>query len=249
MPLARLQKLLADAGLASRRKAEALIIAGRVTVNGAVVADLGTKADADVDDVRVDGRPLPRPQRVYLALNKPCGVVSSVRDPYAERVVTDLLGADVEERVYPAGRLDRDSEGLILLTNDGELMQAMTRPGGAVDKVYRVHVRGTPARTDLDRLRAGAELNGRRLLPCAVEMLPGGAPHQSVFRVTLHEGKKNQIRRMFGDIGHPVERLVRTRIGPVRLGDLAPESYRRLSKREETVLKQMALRQPGQIAG
>ena len=243
MPSARLQKLIAAAGLTSRRKAEGMIVSGRVTVNGAVISDLGAKADVDLDDVRVDGRPLPRPRRVYLALNKPWGVVSSVRDPYAERVVTDLLGNDIEERVYPAGRLDCESEGLILLTNDGELMQAMTRPGGAVEKVYRVHVRGVPAGADLAQLRAGARLSGRHLLPCTIEALPGSAPQESVFRVILHEGKKNQIRRMFGDIGHRVEKLVRTRIGPVRLGDLQPASYRRLSKREETVLKRLALRQ------
>lgn len=248
MPSARLQKLLADAGLTSRRKAEALVAGGRVTVNGLVVSDLGAKADPSVDDVRLDGRPLPNPPRIYLALNKPGGVVTSVQDPHAERVVTDLLGNDVEERVYPAGRLDRDSEGLVLLTNDGELMQAMTRPGSAVEKVYRVQVRGNPAGADLDRLRAGTELNGRRLLPCAIEPLPGRAPAQAVFRVILHEGKKRQIRRMFGDIGHPVEELVRTRIGPVRLGDLPSGAYRRLSKRETTVLKRMALRHPGRVA-
>ncbi|HJO03465.1 MAG TPA: pseudouridine synthase [Acidobacteriota bacterium] len=245
MPSARLQKLIADAGLTSRRKAEALVVAGRVTVNGAVVTELGARADVDIDDVRVDGRPLPRPGRLYLALNKPRGVVSSVRDPHADRVVVDLLGSEIKQRVYPAGRLDRDSEGLVLLTNDGDLMQAMTRPGGAVDKVYRVHVRGVPTTADLDRLRVGTELDGRRLLPCTVEPLPGDGPSRSVFRVTLHEGKKNQIRRIFGDIGHGVERLVRTRIGPVRLGDLRPEAYRRLSKREETVLKRLALRQSG----
>ncbi len=243
MPSARLQKLIAAAGLTSRRKAEGLIVNGRVTVNGAVISDLGAKADVDLDDVRVDGQPLPRPRRVYLALNKPRGGVSSLHDPYAQRVITDLLGSDIQERVYPAGRLDRESEGLILLTNDGALMQAMTRPGGGVEKVYTVHVRGVPNEADLDQLRAGTRLNGHRLLACSVEPLPGSAPQQSVFRVILHEGKKNQIRRMFGDLGYCVEKLVRTRIGPVRLGDLQPASYRRLSKREETVLKRQALRQ------
>ena len=240
MSLTRLQKLIANAGLTSRRKAEALISTGRVTVNGAIVSELGAKADIDHDDVCVDGRLLPRTRRLYLALHKPLGVVSSVRDPYAKRVVTDLLGSDIRERVYPAGRLDRDSEGLILLTNDGDLMHAMTRPGSAVEKIYRVHVRGVPVRSDLETLRAGAILDGRRLLPCIVEAVPGGAPRQSVFRVALHEGRKNQLRRIFDDIGHRVERLVRTRIGPVNLGDLPPAGYRRLSKHEETTLKSLA---------
>ncbi len=241
MTAARLQKLIADAGVTSRRKAEALVVGGHVTVNGAVVSDLGAKADLEVDEVRVDGRSLSRAQRIYLALHKPAGVVSSVDDPHAERVVIDLLGEEITERVFPAGRLDRDSEGLMLLTNDGELMQAITRPGGPVDKVYRVHVRGAPAAADVDRLRTGAELNGRRLLPCTIEPLASCSPDHSAFRVVLHEGKKNQIRRMFGDLGHRVEKLVRTRIGPITLGDLRAGAYRPLSKREETVLKRLAL--------
>ena len=134
-----------------------------------------------------------------------------------------------------------------MLTNDGEVMQAVTRPGGPVDKVYRVHVRGVPAAVDVDRLRAGTELNGRRLLPCKIENLPCHSRHQSAFRVVLHEGKKNQIRRMFGDLGHQVVKLVRTRIGPVKLGDLRSGSYRRLSKREETSLKRLALAQSGHV--
>ena len=156
----RLQKLIAAAGITSRRKAEELIVAGQVAVNGVTILDLGTRADPDVDEVRVKGRPLPRPTRIYLALNKPVGVVSSLADPHADSVVTDLLGPDIRERVYPAGRLDRDSEGLMLLTNDGALMNAVTRPGGGVEKVYRVEVAGRPDAQQLDAVAGGPRACG-----------------------------------------------------------------------------------------
>lgn len=232
----RLQKLIAAAGITSRRKAERLIEAGRVSVNGAVVTDLGTRADPERDKVRVDGRSIAPEERAWIALHKPRGVVSSVEDPYAERVVTDLLDG-VAERLYPAGRLDLDSEGLVLMTNDGELMHAMTRPGGPVDKHYEVTVAGAPAEADLERLRAGIELAEGRLLPCEIETLAGAGER---FHVVLHEGKKNQIRRMFASIGHPVLRLVRRRIGPVELGGLAPGRWRRLTSTEVAGLRRLA---------
>lgn len=235
----RLQKLIAAAGITSRRKAEELIAAGRVTLNGEVVTETGTRADPRRDRIEVDGRRLPRPAGLYLALHKPVGVTSSLEDPHADRVVTDLLGPEIEERVYPAGRLDRDSEGLMILLNDGELMHAMTRPASGVDKVYEVTVRGAPDRHALRWLEEGAEIRGRKLLPCRIEPLGPSGPGRS-FRVTLHEGKKNQIRRMFARIGHPVVRLVRRRIGPVELGDLAPGQYRALTDEELAALRQAA---------
>jgi len=235
----RLQKIIAAAGLASRRTAEAWILDGRVSVNGEVVRDLARRAHPHQDDVRVDGATLPVPRRLVVALHKPRGVVTSVSDPHADRVVTDLLGDDVPERVYPAGRLDRESEGLVLMTNDGELMQAITRPGGAAQKVYAVTVRGRPAAPDLDVLRAGATLAGRRLLPCKITAV-AETGRSSQYRVVLHEGKKNQIRRIFKSIGHPVSRLVRTRVGTVRLGDLAPGQYRELSVAEVHELRVLA---------
>ncbi len=238
MSAERLQKLIAAAGIASRRKVETMIRAGRVTLNGDVVRELGLRADPAIDEIRVDGRRLPTAPPVYLALHKPPGVVTSVSDPHASRVVVDLLGPEIEARVFPAGRLDLESEGLVILTNDGELMHAMTRPGGDVDKVYRVEVAGQPQEADLVRLRAGLELGGRRLLPCVVELEHGGAVSRA--RVVLHEGKKKQIRRMFRTIGHPVRRLVRTRIGPVRLGELAPGEYRELSEPEIETLRELA---------
>ncbi len=235
----RLQKLIAAAGLASRRKAEGWILAGRVSVNGEVVHDLAYRADPAGDDVRVDGEPLPVPRRLVLALHKPRGVVTSVSDPHADRVVTDLLGDEVSERVYPAGRLDRESEGLVLMTNDGALMEAMTRPGGAVEKVYEVTVRGRPTSSNLDMLRAGAMLAGRQLLPCGIKVRVE-SERSSRYCVVLHEGKKNQIRRIFKSIGHPVSRLVRTRVGSVRLGDLGAGQYRELSREELEELRALA---------
>lgn len=244
----RLQKLIAHAGITSRRKAEKLIVAGRVAVDGEVVTDLGSKADPDRQRITVDGEPLPEPPRVYMALHKPPGVVTSVRDPHADRVVLDLLDDDdVEERVYPAGRLDLDSEGLVLLTNDGELMNAMLQPGGEVDKEYEVEVEGVVDEAALQRMRDGMELDGRRLLPCVVEPLgsrpadrPG--PHDRVgrYRMVLHEGKNNQIRRMFRAAGHTVVRLVRRGIGPLQLGDLPPGEYRRLDEAAVRRLRRQA---------
>ena len=227
----RLQKLIAAAGITSRRRAEALIAAGRVTVNGEVVTESGTQADPRRDRIAVDGVDLPRPANVYLALHKPPGVTSSLRDPHADRVVTDLLGPEIRERVYPAGRLDRDSEGLMILLNDGELMHAITRPTSGIDKVYEIVVRGTPDPQAIRWLEEGAEIRGRKLLPCTIELLGNAGPGRR-FRVILHEGKKNQIRRMFARIGHPVVRLIRRRIGPVELGDLAPGQYRHLTEEE-----------------
>jgi pseudouridine synthase len=241
----RLQKLIAAAGITSRRKAEKLIAAGRVTVNGEVVTEIGSSADPRSDRIAVDGRELPRPKDRYLALHKPPGVTSSLRDPHAHRIVTDLLGPEIEERVYPAGRLDRDSEGLMILLNDGELMHAMTRPTSGVDKVYEVTVRGAPDPHAIEWLEEGAEIRGRKLLPCTIEPLGGAGPGR-VFRVTLHEGKKNQIRRMFARIGHPVVRLIRRRIGPVELGDLRPGEYRDLTASELAALRRAAgMEEPG----
>ncbi len=236
MAIGRLQKLIAASGLTSRRRAEEWIRAGRVTVDGEAITELGVQVDPDIADVRVDGTPLPRPERVVIALHKPTGVVTSVSDPYATKVVLDLLGPDVGERVYPAGRLDQDSEGLVLLTNDGALMQAVTSPGGPIDKVYEVTVRGRPSADVLDRLRGGMELAGRRLLPCEIDSI-GVTAEGERFRVVLHEGKNNQIRRMFRSVSHPVIRLVRTRVGPVRLGDLAPGKYRFLDRAEVVGLR------------
>lgn len=243
MSAQRLQKLIATAGLASRRRAEEWIVAGRVAVDGDVCRDLGRRADPDVQLVTVDGRRLPSAGRVYLALHKPAGVVSSLRDPHAEAVITDLLGG-MRERVYPIGRLDRDSEGLMILTNDGELMQAVARPGGGVHKYYEVTVGGAPAAGTLQRLRDGVEIEGLRLLPCEITVL-GSADGETRLWVVLHEGKKRQIRRMFASTGYRVRRLIRQQIGPVTLGNLRPGAWRPLTKSETRQLRAQA----GLVAG
>jgi len=249
VPAQRLQKIIAAAGVTSRRKAEALIVDGRVAVNGELVRELGTKADPEDDLITLDGKPLASESLRYFVVNKPPGVLSAVRDDRGRPVVVDLLPDGVVERLYPAGRLDLDSEGLVLLTNDGALMQRVTRPGSGAVKVYDVIVGGLPKGEDLAKLRGGAELDGRRLMRCEIDVLerleadagPRIGADQRGFtrlRVTLREGKKNQIRRMFRDIGHRVERLTRVSIGPLTLSDLGSREARELSAAEIDALWQ-----------
>lgn len=228
----RLQKFVARAGLGSRRGVERWIVAGRVAVNGTIVTELGTRVDPAADRVTVDGVlvSVEGQQRVVVALNKPRGVITSLRDRHADRLVVDLLDG-IEERVYPMGRLDRDSEGLVLLTNDGDLMNAVTRPGGGAAKRYSVTVRGKPTVATLQRLESGVELGGRQLLPCQIRRR-GEDDAATTLEVTLHEGKKNQIRRLFAAAGYPVLRLIREAVGPVELGGLASGEFRRLEERE-----------------
>jgi len=244
----RLQKIIAAAGVTSRRKAEALIVEGRVAVNGDVVRELGAVADPADDLITLDGKPLASEPLRYFVVNKPAGVLSAVRDERGRPVVVDLLPESVGERLYPAGRLDLDSEGLVLLTNDGELMQRITKPGSGAAKVYDVVVGGRPSDKDLEGLRRGAELEGRWLMPCEIEVLDrirggkSGTPgtDQRGFtrlRVVLREGKKNQIRRMFSGIGHRVASLTRVSIGPLTLLDLGPSEARELSAAEVRALR------------
>ena len=216
----RLQKIIASAGIASRRKAEAFIVAGRVAVNGAAVSKLGATADPTDDLITLDGAPLVQEPLRYFIVNKPRGVLCAVKDERDRPLVVDLLPSDVHERLYPAGRLDLDSEGLVLLTNDGDLMQRATRPGGGVLKIYDVVVGGRPSETDLAALRSGGELDGKPLLSCKIEVLERievdevrqpRAAHRGFTRVqvALQQGRKNQIRRMFQGTGHRDERLIR----------------------------------------
>jgi 23S rRNA pseudouridine2605 synthase len=219
----RLQKLLSIAGVASRRASEELITQGRVEVNGEVVRTLGTKADPQKDLVKVDGRRLRfdiRPR--YILLNKPKGVVTTRQDPEKRRTVIDLL-TGVREYVYPVGRLDYDSEGLLLLTSDGDLAARLTHPRHAVERVYEAIVVGAPAEEDLERLRRGVFLASRDALTKLV--------------ITLREGRNRQVRRMCVSIGHPVRKLTRTRMGPIKLGDLRPGHWRDLTPREVEKLK------------
>jgi pseudouridine synthase len=229
----RLQKLLAQAGVASRRAAEKLIADGCVSVNGRVVREMGVKADPAVDDIRVDGRRLKERERLrYILLYKPAGVVTTRSDPQRRRTVIDLL-AGVREHVYPVGRLDYDTEGLLLLTNDGELAAALTHPRHGVERVYEAHVAGMPDDEALERLRRGIPLDGRRTLPAHVTVLNRGRrARDAVLLITIREGRNRQVRRMCEAIGHPVGKLRRVRIGPVADRRLRPGQWRELTAGE-----------------
>ncbi len=229
----RLQKVLARAGIGSRRSCEGLIEHGRVTVNGRV-ARLGNRIDPDRDVVEVDGVPVSvRPGLVYYLLNKPAGVVTTAADPQRRSTVVDLV--PVEPRVHPVGRLDKDSEGLLLLTNDGDLTYRLTHPRFGVEKEYVVEVEETPSRGALRRLREGVELDDGRTSPARVSQVSPG-----LLRLVMHEGRKRQVRRMCEAVGHPVRRLVRTRIGPISDRGLAPGAWRSLTTDEVRALERAA---------
>jgi len=230
--LERLQKIVAAAGIASRRRAEELIRQGRVSVNDRTVTQLGTQADPQRDHIKVDGR-LIRPEPLeYFIVNKPQGVLSAVSDRSKRPLVTDLVRS--RRRLYPVGRLDFQSEGLIILTNDGALTRKITR-AGKMEKVYKVKVRGQPTQEKLDRLCGGITVEGEKFSQCKIAELKKA--RNCWFEVVLQEGKNRQIRRMFEHIGHPVMRVRRMAIGGVTLGDLPPGGYRKLTSREVRLLQ------------
>lgn len=232
----RLQKAIADSGLASRRKAETFITEGRVTVNGRIVRELGTRIDPLRDHVKVDGRHLkPVPPHVYLALNKPKGYVSSLSDPASRPTITDLL-AGVHLRVFPVGRLDFDSEGLLLLTNHGELAQALLHPRYHVPKTYLVKVKKVLTDDEIASLERGVELEDGRTGPAVVKKVKK-AEENSWLEITIHEGRKHQVKRMLEHVGHPVLKLIRVRFGPLVLGALPSGQYRYLADREANALR------------
>lgn len=235
----RLSRLLALAGVASRRQAEAWVAAGRVRVNGQVVRDPAARCLPGRDRVEVDGRPLPwPPPRVYLALHKPPGYVTTLRDPHATDTVAQLV-ADVGVAVHPVGRLDAESRGLLLLTNDGELTYRLTHPRWHVPRVYEVLVQGRPSAAVLEDLRRGVPLADGLSRFEAVEVLrPEG--ENTWLRVVLREGRNRQVRRTLATVGHPVLDLVRVAFGPVRLGRLAPGRWRHLTPAEVAALRQAA---------
>ncbi|NLA59430.1 MAG: rRNA pseudouridine synthase [Firmicutes bacterium] len=227
----RVQKVLARCGVASRRASEQLIEAGRVKVNGQVVTTLGVKVDPAVDRIEVDGRPIrPLPTKVYYVLYKPTGVISSCRDPEGRVTVLDLLHG-VKERVYPVGRLDYDSEGLVFLTNDGETAQILGHPRYQVRKSYLVEVQGFPSEKDIARLRRGIKLSDGWTAPAHVEVVQR-LQDTTILTLDIHEGRNRQIRRMCDAIGHPVVFLKRFRIGPLDLEGLEPGQFRRLRPQE-----------------
>jgi 23S rRNA pseudouridine2605 synthase len=231
----RLQKIIAAAGLASRRQAEEWITAGRVTVNKKSVK-LGDQADPAIDRIEVDGRPLGASERkMYVLLHKPAGYVVSLKDPQGRPVVTDLL-AGLPARLFPVGRLDYNTEGLLLLTNDGELAQRLAHPSHEIGKTYLVKVRGHLGPAACERLAKGVLLDDGPTAPARIDRVRGTTGH-TWFEITIHEGRNRQVRRMCEAIGHPVARLKRIRLGFLELGDLPSGEYRQLTPGEVQRLK------------
>lgn len=229
----RLQKILAEAGVASRRKAESLIAEGRVTVNGQVVAEPGAKA-RDGDRIAVDGAEIAREEKVYVMLHKPRGVISSAKDNFDRRTVLDLVKAGA--RLFPVGRLDYDSSGLILLTNDGEWANALMHPSSRVEKKYVARIKGMPAAEALARFRAGMEIDGRTTSPCRIRLLSADDDGRAcTAEIALREGRNRQARKMCEAMGHPVISLKRVSIGRLRLGSLRPGQWRHLSAEERAL--------------
>lgn len=231
----RLQKILSQAGVASRRQAEKIIVEGRVTVNGATITELGSKADLERDHIKVDGKLLHSPRRLlYLAMYKPNNTVTTVSDPEGRATVMDLIRG-VKERVYPVGRLDYHSEGLLLFTNDGDLANSIMSAATHLPKTYVVKVNGSLTTDQEQQFRTGVPLSGRRTLPAGLKLL-----HEAEnpwYEVKLFEGRNNQIRIMFKHFGRLVEKLRRVKIGPVELGPLKPGQFRHLADEEVEKLK------------
>lgn len=246
----RLQKLIAGTGLASRRKAETLIASGRVTVNGKAVTELGTKVDPERDHVKVDGKHLTSAQPfVYVMLNKPKHVMSTLDDPGGRTTVKDFLRG-VTVRVFPVGRLDFDSEGLMLLTNNGDLAQALLHPRYHVPKTYLIKVKGVLTDDDIAELERGVKLADGMTGPASVKKVRKVEANSWV-EITIHEGRKHQVKRMLEAVGHPVIKLLRIKMGPLVLGDLEPGEFRFLTDREANALRAVveqrrALEQNGQ---
>ena len=240
MPEERLQKILSQAGVASRRQAEKLMLEGRVTVNGSAVTELGSKADLDRDHIKVDGKLIHAPKHlVYLALNKPINTVTTVSDPEQRQTVMELIRG-VKERVYPVGRLDYHSEGLLLLTNDGELANGIMSAATHLPKTYVVKVTGELTADEEQKFRQGVPLSGRRTAPAGLKLIHSAK--NPWYEVRLFEGRNNQIRLMFKHFGKLVEKLKRVRVGPLELGPLKAGQFRHLSEEEVQKLKRAVLR-------
>lgn len=234
----RLQKLIAGTGIASRRKAETLITAGRVTVNGKVVTELGTKVDPERDHVKLDGKHLSSVQPfVYLMLNKPKNVMSTLDDPGGRTTVKDYLRG-VSVRVFPVGRLDFDSEGLMLLTNNGDLAQALLHPRYHVPKTYLIKVKGVLTDEEIRQLEQGVRLEDGMTSPAQVKKIKK-AEANSWLEITIREGRKHQVKRMLESVGHPVIKLMRVRMGPLSLGNLESGEFRFLTDREANALREL----------
>ena len=230
--LMRLQKYLSSGGIASRRAAEKLISEGRIKVNEQVVTEPGTKVDPMSDKVEVDNLPVTIPKRKkYFLLNKPSGYLTTVKDPYKRPTVMDLIPNKLQDGLFPVGRLDLDTEGLLLMTNDGEMAFRLTHPRYEIEKEYLAQVKGTPSKDDLYLLRTGVLLEDGKTAPAKVEILSSG-DKMSLLRIIIHEGKKRQVKRICAAVGHPVVFLKRNAYAFLNLGNLKPGLYRSLTEEE-----------------
>ncbi|ARK30241.1 Ribosomal large subunit pseudouridine synthase B [Halalkalibacter krulwichiae] len=239
----RLQKVIAQAGITSRRKAEQLIIEGKVKVNGKVVRELGVKVTPNKDEIEVEGVPIDREEPVYYLLYKPSGVISSVSDDKGRTVVTDFL--EIEQRVFPVGRLDYDTSGAILLTNDGEFANVLMHPKYKVEKVYVAKVKGIPSREKLKELQNGIKLEDGMTAPAKVKMMSlDKKKNTAIIRIVIHEGRNRQVRRMFEAIDHPVIKLKREQYSFLTLKGLNPGDARQLKPIEVKHLKELAVTKP-----
>ncbi|MBM7623554.1 pseudouridine synthase [Sporohalobacter salinus] len=233
----RLQKIMSQAGIASRRKSEEIITAGRVEVNGKVVTELGTKVNPNEDIIKVDGQKIEREKLVYVLLNKPKGYITTVDDPRNRRTVMDLI-QDVSQAVHPVGRLDKDTEGLLLLTNDGDLTYALTHPSHGVDKTYIATVKGIPNQSKIEALEEGIKLKDGWTAPAEAKLVAELAD-EAIVSLTIHEGRKHQVKRMLKSVGHPVEDLKRVKFGSLDLTGLSVGGYRYLTNSEVKELKKV----------
>ena len=223
----RIAKLLARAGVASRRKCEEIILEGRVKVNGVVAQELGTKVDPTRDRIEVDGNPIHSENKVYILMNKPRGVVTTASDPQGRPTVLDLL-EEIPERVYPVGRLDLDTAGLLILTNDGTLANGLMHPSREINKVYKAWVKGVISGEKLKQLATGVELEDGMTAPAHVRKIEEGV-NESMIELTIHEGRNRQVRRMCEAVGHPVKTLMRTQLSFLKIGRLRYGEWRHLT--------------------
>lgn len=237
--IVRLNKFIASAGLCSRREADKFILEGRVRVNGKIVQELGVKIDADKDKVVVDEKPIFKKSEkfLYILMNKPKNVVVSVKDQFGRKTVMDIV-AGIGARVFPVGRLDADSQGVLLLTNDGELAFRLTHPSFGVKKVYEVRVKGMMQNEDVEKLRQGVFLEGKRRVPVGVQLITRGGGNSTVM-VYMHEGIKREVRKLMEAVGYPVRKLVRVEFAGLKLKGLKPGQWRLLGAKEVATLNKM----------